>query len=89
MEQMDNGWNPKSIHAEGTTYNQQGCQWIKQSRSRVRNDIIAKSFKKCGISDALDGSEDHFIYEEDNVDIEEEEEEGEKEESLDDYFQGF
>ena len=55
----------------------------------MRNDIIAKSFKKCGISDALDGSEDHFIYEEDNVDIEEEEEEGEKEESLDDYFQGF
>jgi hypothetical protein len=40
----------------------------------VREDIIVKSFKKCGISNALDGSEDHLIYEEDNDDDEEEEE---------------
>ena len=37
-----------------------------------------KSFKKCGISNALDGSEDHLIYEDDN-DVDEEE--GEEEES--------
>ena len=40
----------------------QVCQWIKQSWSRVREDIIVKSFKKCGISNALDGSEDHLIF---------------------------
>jgi hypothetical protein len=51
----------------------------------VREDIIVKSFKKCSISNALDGSEDHLIYEEDNDDGEEEEEE----ESSDDDFQGF
>jgi hypothetical protein len=51
----------------------------------VREHIIVKSFKKCGISNALDGSEDHLIYEEDNDDDEEEEEE----ESSDDNFQGF
>jgi ribosomal protein L12E/L44/L45/RPP1/RPP2 len=57
----------------------------------VREDIIVKSFKKCGISNALDGSEDHLIYEEDNDDDEEEEkeEEEEEEESSDDDFQGF
>ena len=49
------------------------CQWIKQSWARVREDIIVKYFKKCGISNALDGSEDHLIYEEDNDDDEEEE----------------
>jgi hypothetical protein len=49
--------------------------------------IIVKSFKKCGISNALDGSEDHLIYEEDNDDDEEEEEE--EEESSDYNFQGF
>jgi ribosomal protein L12E/L44/L45/RPP1/RPP2 len=55
----------------------------------VREDIIVKSFKKCGISNALDGSEDHLIYEEDNDDDEEEEEEEEEKESSDDDFQGF
>ena len=40
-----------------------------------------KSFKKCGISNALDGSEDQLVYEEDNDDYEEEE-------SSDDDFQG-
>jgi hypothetical protein len=69
----------------------QVCQWIKQSWSTVREDIIVKSFKKCGISNALNGSEDHLIYEEDNDDDEEEEEEKEeeKDESSDDDFQGF
>ncbi|KAJ9596830.1 hypothetical protein L9F63_012086 [Diploptera punctata] len=47
------------------------CQWIKQSWSRVREDIIVKSFKKCGVSNAADGSEDHSLYEEDNDDEEE------------------
>ena len=40
-------------------------------------DIIAKLFKKCGISNALDGSEDHLMYKEDNDDDEEKEEEKE------------
>ena len=55
------------------------CQWTKQSWSRLREDIV-KSFKKCGISNGLDGSEDHLIYEKGNED---------EEESSDDNFQGF
>ncbi|KAJ9580856.1 hypothetical protein L9F63_023968 [Diploptera punctata] len=42
----------------------QVCLGIKKSWSRVREDIIVKSFKKCGVSNALDGSEDNLIYEE-------------------------
>ena len=51
------------------------CQWIKQSWSRVRKNIIVESFKRCGISNVLDGSEEHLIYEEDSH--EDEEDEGE------------
>ena len=59
------------------------CQWIKQSLSRVRYDLIVKSFK-CDINKALDGTEDHHIYEDDNNDDEEEEKE-----CSDDNFQEF
>ena len=53
------------------------CQWIKQSWSRVREDIV-KFFKICVINNAVNGSKDHLIYEADNDDIEEEEEEEEE-----------
>ncbi|KAJ9601138.1 hypothetical protein L9F63_000717 [Diploptera punctata] len=55
-------------------YNQTSVSVDKNSWSRVREDIIVKSFKKCGVSNALDGSEDHLMYEEDNDDNEEKEE---------------
>ena len=64
------------------------CQWIKQLWSRVKEDIIVKSFKKRGISNALDGSEDHLTYEEDNND-DDYEEEKEGEESSDHNFQKY
>ena len=51
----------------------------------MREYIIVKSFKNCGISNALNDSEDHLTYEKDNDDNEEEKEE----ESSDDDFQGF
>ena len=41
--------------------------------SRVREDIIVKFLKKNGISNFLDGSEDHLIYEEENDEQQEEE----------------
>ena len=40
------------------------CEWVKNSWQRVKSDSIVKSFKKCGISNALDGSEDDVLYEE-------------------------
>lgn len=39
------------------------CQWIKTLWDAVKEDIVMKSFKKCGISNALDGKEDDLISE--------------------------
>ena len=39
------------------------CQWIKTLWDSVNKDIVIKYFKKCGISNALDGKEDELIYE--------------------------
>ena len=56
----------------------------------MREDIIVKSIKKCGTSNALNGSEDHLIYEEDNDDDDNNDEgEEEGEECSNDNFQGF
>jgi len=35
---------------------------VKNSRQRVKSETIVKSLKKCGISNALDGSEDAILY---------------------------
>ena len=40
------------------------CEWVKNSWQRVTSETIVKSFKKCVISNALDGSEDDILYEE-------------------------
>jgi len=40
------------------------CKWVKNSWQRVKSETIVKSLKKCGISSALDGSEDDILYEE-------------------------
>jgi len=37
---------------------------VKNSWQRVKSETIVKSLKKCGISIALDGSEDDILYEE-------------------------
>ena len=38
------------------------CQWIKEKWDKIDPAIIIKAFKKCSISNALDGSEDDLIY---------------------------
>ena len=37
------------------------CTWICRAWAKVSVDIITKSFKICGISSAVDGSEDRMI----------------------------
>ena len=37
---------------------------MKNSWQRVKSEPIVKSLKKCGISNAVDGSEDDILYEE-------------------------
>ncbi|CAG8799192.1 2542_t:CDS:2, partial [Gigaspora rosea] len=41
------------------------CRWVLNAWEDISKDIIIRSFKKCGISNYLSGSEDHLIYESD------------------------
>ena len=39
------------------------CLWVKEAWAEIDANLIIKAFKKCGISNAMDGSEDDVIYE--------------------------
>ena len=43
-------------------------RWIKQSWREIPEEMVRKSFLPCGISNALDGTEDDVIYEEEQDD---------------------
>ena len=51
------------------------CGWVKCSWDAISDQIIFNSFKKCAISNLLDGSEDDIVYEEIDKLIEEYEKE--------------
>ena len=38
------------------------CGWILRLWNSVKKEVVVKSFKKCGISNAMDGPEDNEIY---------------------------
>ena len=40
-------------------------RWIKQSWAEIPVEMVRKSFKTCGISNALDGTEDDEVYADD------------------------
>ena len=40
--------------------------WINRAWNGIPQDLIEKSFKSCGIANALDGSEDDAVWEEEN-----------------------
>ena len=50
------------------------CQWVKESWQELSKEMVERSFKKCGISKALDGTEDDLVWEEeeDSSQVEEE-----------------
>ena len=52
------------------------CTWIIKAWQEIPEAMVRKSFKKCYITNALDGSEDHLIYEDDREDEEEESDDG-------------
>jgi len=39
------------------------CKWVKNSWQWVKSETFVKSLKKCGIRNALNGSEDDILYE--------------------------
>ena len=42
------------------------CQWILNAWEKIPSSMVQKSFKKCSITNALDGTEDHLVYETDS-----------------------
>jgi hypothetical protein len=42
--------------------------WVSAAWKAIPESIIARSFKKCCISNALDGSEDDILWEDDGED---------------------
>ena len=43
-------------------------RWMSAARKAIPESIIIRSFKKCCISNALDGSEDDILWEDDGED---------------------
>jgi hypothetical protein len=46
---------------------EQLCEWITEAWVRISPALIEKSFKKCGISNKLDGMEDDYLWDSDPV----------------------
>ena len=44
------------------------CWWVIQAWDEIDPALLIKAFKKCSISNALDGSQDNALYEEDDDD---------------------
>ncbi|GFW64794.1 DDE-1 domain-containing protein [Trichonephila clavipes] len=38
------------------------CEWIIKAWNEIKPDLIQKSFKKCSISNSLDGTEDDYLF---------------------------
>ena len=39
------------------------CEWVRTSWQSVQDETVVRSFKNCGISNALDSSEDDILCE--------------------------
>ena len=46
----------------------QVCDWTQRSWKGVEKEVVVKSFKKCSISSAVDGTEDDEIYQHEESD---------------------
>ena len=50
----------------------QVCEWMKQAWDNIRPEIVVKSIKNCGISNALNGTEDDALFDDDYCSFENE-----------------
>ena len=44
-------------------------RWVKQSWEEIPEEMVRRSFKTCGISNALDGTEDNAIYDDEMPEV--------------------
>jgi hypothetical protein len=52
----------------GSSDTRRGTRWLSAAWKAIPESIIVRSFKKCCISNALDGSEDDILWEDDGED---------------------
>ena len=52
-------------------------RWVHEAWREIPVEMVAKSFKTCGISNSLDGTEDDDLYNEEAQEIDDEEEDSE------------
>ena len=45
------------------------CEWVVKSWAEMKTEYIEKSFKKCNISNTMDGTEDDLLWHEDDEDV--------------------
>ncbi|KAL5009108.1 hypothetical protein ScPMuIL_014689, partial [Solemya velum] len=56
---------PMYFDMPGTsTIDFKGSSWVKNAWDSIKPEMVVKSFKKCGISNAMDGTEDDMLYDE-------------------------
>jgi hypothetical protein len=65
------------------------CEWVKKSWDAVKTERVFKSFKKCGISMSLDGTEHNSLFEDSDDSVPDSEELSSVSSSEDDDFCGF
>ena len=43
------------------------AHWISSARTSIPAELVAKSFKKCCISNALDGTDDNLLWDDEDA----------------------
>ena len=76
MDDLDDEWG-KDIHTgclAPSSISRNSLSMVKESWQELSKEMVERSFKKCGISNALDGTEDDLVWEEeeDSSQVEEE-----------------
>ena len=60
------------------------CTWVKESCRGIDEDLVIKAFKKCSISNSLDGTKDDILYGEEGTERENDIEDSPDDELYDD-----
>ena len=66
MDDLDDEWG-KDIHTRWpapSSISRNSLSMVKESWQELSKEMVERSFKKCGISNALDGTEDDLVWEE-------------------------
>ena len=63
-------------------------RWIKAAWAEIPEEMVRKSFKTCGILNALDGTEDDAVFTEESPEIDDDNEESEFETDSEDEMDG-